>query len=198
MSEPSDTKPDPTSERTAEEEPKLAKDETELATNPKSTTEGESKEEASSPTAKPTYTKMASNVASGASAAAAGVTSSVFSMFGGGAKKEKKEEPEDDTNEPSGSSKAVKKEGEDEVGFPCPHFRPWALVQTGSDDYSRKKQRRVNQMPTSSRSFISPRRLRPRQMKSSRSRHLRCVPSSSSSTVTAESGRSVGRVMSDC
>jgi Ran-binding protein 1 len=65
---------------------------------------------------KATVTEIASNAASTASAAVVGVKDSMFSMFGGGAKKEKKveEDDEDAKNEPSGSSKAQKKDADAE------------------------------------------------------------------------------------
>jgi len=109
MAEPSSTKLDPAAEHAADTEPKLSQTETDLATNPKSTTE-ESTEKDAPEAGKQTYTEMATNVTSSATAAAAGVKDSVFSMFGGGAKKEKKEEPEDDPDERSGSAKAQKAE----------------------------------------------------------------------------------------
>lgn len=58
---------------------------------------------------KPTEEKT---VTEQATEAATAVKDNVFSMFGGGPKKEKKEETDEGANEPSGSSKAVKKEGE--------------------------------------------------------------------------------------
>lgn len=110
MSEPSSTKLDPAAEVAAETEPKISKTETELVTNPKDT----SKAEEAKSEAPPSYTEAATTAASNA---AAGVKDSVFSMFGGGAKKEKKaDEGEDDAkDEPSGSAKAQKKEGTEEV-----------------------------------------------------------------------------------
>jgi hypothetical protein len=102
-----EAKPTPSADHTASAEPRVAQDETKLATNPQST---ESK-----PTMAETATNAASTVASTATAAATGVKDSVFSMFGGGAKKEKKVE-EDDVDEPSGSSKAKKADDDEEVG----------------------------------------------------------------------------------
>lgn len=61
------------------------------------------------PTEEKTVTEQATDAASSAATA---VKDNVFSMFGGGPKKEKKEETDEGANEPSGSSKAVKKEGE--------------------------------------------------------------------------------------
>jgi Ran-binding protein 1 len=94
-----DAKPTPSADQTASSEPKLASDETKLATNPKSTEEE----------AKP------ATITDKASEAAAGVKDSVFSMFGGGAKKEKKADEDDAADEPSGSSKK-KADDDDEVG----------------------------------------------------------------------------------
>ena len=98
MSQPSSTKADPSPEVKAESEPQVSKTETEptKAENP------------------PTYTEAATSAATNA---AAGVKDSVFSMFGGGAKKEKKAEEEDGEgkDEPSGSSKAQKKAGDEDV-----------------------------------------------------------------------------------
>lgn len=104
------TKP---STETASREPRLAQQETFLATNPKGTedstkpaTTGDDK------TVVEKATDTASQAATTATQAAAGVKDSVFSMFGGGAKKEKKPE-DDDADEPSGSSKAKKADDED-------------------------------------------------------------------------------------
>ena len=112
MSSNTDTKLDPAAENAASNEPKLAKQETELATNPK----GDESLEAPKSAKPTTYTEMATNVAAtataNATATAANLKDNVFSMFGGGTKKEKKEESEEAINEPSGSSKA-KKEAED-------------------------------------------------------------------------------------
>ena len=108
MSSNIDITPNSTNEQISSTEPKLAKQETELVTNPK-----DSRTEPTSEGKKPSsYTDMASGAATSATTAASGVKDSVFSMFGGGAKKEKRVEPEDDANEPSGSSKA-KKDAED-------------------------------------------------------------------------------------
>ena len=115
MSSNTDTKPDHSSAQAASSEPKLATQETELATNPK----GDESLEASKPDKPTTYTEMATNVAASATAnataTAANLKDNVFSMFGGGTKKEKKEESEEAVNEPSGSSKAKKEAEEDDV-----------------------------------------------------------------------------------
>lgn len=100
MAEPSATKLDPAEEVKAAQEPQLAKDETELVTTGATESKDEKPAEGSG---------VAGTVAGAASAATSAVKDNVFSMFGGGPKKEKKEE-EDDVNEPSGSSKAVKKD----------------------------------------------------------------------------------------
>lgn len=94
----------PSATQTASSEPRLAEQETKLATNPIGTE--------SSTTAKPDEQSVVGKAASDVSAAATGVKDSVFSMFGGGAKKEKKVEEEEE-NERSGSSKAKKAEEED-------------------------------------------------------------------------------------
>jgi len=97
--------PTPSAGQEASSEPRLAEQETELATNPKGTEDS---------TAPASDTQSAvSKATEAASSAATGVKDSVFSMFGGGAKKEKKVEEEDDANEPSGSSKAKKPDEED-------------------------------------------------------------------------------------
>lgn len=95
----------PAATQTASSEPRLAEDETKLATNPIGADPS-----ATSNTGDDTST--VSKVTSEASAAASGVKDSVFSMFGGGAKKEKKVE-EEETDEPSGSSKAKKADDDD-------------------------------------------------------------------------------------
>lgn len=110
---------------TASSEPRLAEEETQLATNPVGT-------EASTEEKPATYTDMASNAATtaatSATAAAAGVKDSVFSMFGGGEKKETKVEDNDAANDRSGSSKAQKEREDDEVGHNCSSSR-MALAQ---------------------------------------------------------------------
>ena len=115
MSSNTDTKLDPSAEHAASSEPKLAKQETELATHPK----GDESLEASKPAKPTTYTEMATSAAAtataNATATAANLKDNVFSMFGGGTKKEKKEESEEAVNEPSGSSKAKKEAEEDDV-----------------------------------------------------------------------------------
>lgn len=108
----SETKPTTSDDQTASSEPRLAEQETHLATNPAGT-------ESSTDEKPTTYTDMASNAASTAAssttAAASGVKDSVFSMFGGGAKKETKAEDDDTANDRSGSAKAQKeKEDGDE------------------------------------------------------------------------------------
>lgn len=57
------------------------------------------------PTEEKTITEQATEAAST-------VKDNVFSMFGGGPKKEKKDETDEGADEPSGSSKAIKKESE--------------------------------------------------------------------------------------
>ena len=117
MSEVSEDRPAPTGQTPESAEPQPAEAEAKLATTA-SETEAETSNETSTTENKPTYTEMASDVASSAGAAAAGVKDSVFSMFGGGGAKEKKAEEEDDAakDEPSGSSKAAKdKEADDDV-----------------------------------------------------------------------------------
>lgn len=111
-----DVKPTPSADQTASSEPRLAQDETKLATHP---TENETVKNESSASELPnkpsTITDMASNAASTAASTAAGVKDSVFSMFGGGGPKKEKpavEEDEDAKNEPSGSSKAKKEDDE--------------------------------------------------------------------------------------
>lgn len=107
MSDATEPKPTPSADQTASSEPRLAVDETKLATNPIG---DESKE---APATHPTVAETVTN-------AATGVKDSVFSMFGGGAKKEKKVEEDDAAkDEPSGSSKAKKEkdDDDDEVGF---------------------------------------------------------------------------------
>ncbi|KAK5078552.1 Ran GTPase binding protein Sbp1 [Lithohypha guttulata] len=96
------------SDSVASNEPRLAEQETKLATNPKGT------EDSTKPATDTTEEKsVVSKVADTAAQAASGVSASVFSMFGGGAKKEKKPE-EEEVDEPSGSSKAKKADDDDE------------------------------------------------------------------------------------
>jgi Ran-binding protein 1 len=122
MADTADNKVDPPTETTTESEPKISSAEADSTTQPKTedtevmTEDTEAKTEDAGE--KPTYTAMATNVASTGMAAATGVKDSVFSMFGGGEKKEKKDEPEED--EPSGSTKA-KKDGEEGVRM---HYSP--------------------------------------------------------------------------
>lgn len=97
--------PTPSAGQQASSEPRLAEQETELATNPKGT------EDSTAPATDDKST--VSKATEAASSAATGVKDSVFSMFGGGAKKEKKVE-EDAADEPSGSSKAKKVDEDDE------------------------------------------------------------------------------------
>jgi Ran-binding protein 1 len=99
-----DTKLNPAEETTASEQPKLVKDETEKVTS--AVTDDKGKEDQN----KSTEDKAGSSIA-GVAATAASVKDNVFSMFGGGPAKQKKE-VEDDPEEPSGSSKAKKAEGE--------------------------------------------------------------------------------------
>ena len=121
----------------ASSEPRLAEEETKLATNPAGTESStdekpatsadeqpatSTKEEPTTNDEKPaTYTDMASNaastVASSATTAAAGVKDSVFSMFGGGEKKETKVQDDDAVNDRSGSAKAQKEKEDEEVGY---------------------------------------------------------------------------------
>jgi Ran-binding protein 1 len=120
----STAEPTPSAEQTASSEPRLAEQETQLATHLKGDA---STEEATTQPA--SYTDAATNVASTAAATvtatAANMKDSVFSMFGGGTKTEKKEEKEVD--EPSGSSKAKKAEADDDdvcLPFPYSHRAP--------------------------------------------------------------------------
>jgi Ran-binding protein 1 len=111
MADSSETKP-----TTDPSEPKLEQTETKSANHPVGSEGGSGSKEASTTEGKSSVAGMASNAASSATAAAAGVKDSMFSMFGGGAKKEKKVEDEDEDakNEPSGSSKAQKKDADAE------------------------------------------------------------------------------------
>jgi Ran-binding protein 1 len=108
----------------ASSEPRIAEEETQVATNPEAT-------EASTEEKPATYTDMSSNAATtaatSATTAAAGVKDSVFSMFGGGAKKETKVEDTDAANDRSGSSKAQKEREDEEVGYNCSSSRPWSV-----------------------------------------------------------------------
>ena len=109
MSANTETTLDPAAQHQASAEPRLAQQETELATHPKDVQSGATTDSTAESTTDSsilaTYTESASN-------AAAAMKDNMFSMFGGGTKKEKKPEPEDDVDEPSGSSKA-KKDAED-------------------------------------------------------------------------------------
>ena len=198
----SDAQPTPSADQTASSEPRLAQHETNLATNPI----GDGSSAADKPSA--SYTEMASNAASTAantaSTTAANMKDNVFSMFGGGAKKERKEDTEVD--EPSGSSKAKKEaENEDDVSLPerilsvekntfeVSKLRP---ILT-SPSYTRMMPS-ANQMFTSSLWFALRNRSRLGPMKSKRSPPLRCGPSFSDSTGTAENGKNVVQEMCDC
>jgi Ran-binding protein 1 len=129
-----ETKPTPAADQTASSEPRLAQDETKLATNPVG---DESKE---APNSNATITETVGN-------AAAGVKDSVFSMFGGGAKKEKKVDDDDDAkDEPSGSSKA--KKADDDVRLIIPAS---SRILT---PYRTRVPRRKRLMCTSSPSFV--------------------------------------------
>ena len=97
--------PIPSAGQTASSEPRLAEEETKLATNPKGT------EDSTAPATGDDKSTV-SKATEATSSAATGVKDSVFSMFGGGAKK-KKVVKEDDADEPSGSSKAKKAENDD-------------------------------------------------------------------------------------
>lgn len=122
----------------ASSEPRLAEEETKLATNPAGTESSTDENPSTSADEQPatsteeqsttsteekpaTYTDMASNaastVASSATTAAAGVKDSVFSMFGGGEKKETKVQDDDAVNDRSGSAKAQKEKEDEEVGY---------------------------------------------------------------------------------
>ena len=138
-----EAKPTPSADQTASSEPKLAEDETKLATNPVG---DESKE---APNAGPTYTESATNVATSAatsaSAAAAGVKDSVFSMFGGGGKKEVKKDEDEGKDEPSGSSKAQKDAEDEEV-----RLNPSGSEERITDQFTRRRQTMKRLMYTSS------------------------------------------------
>jgi hypothetical protein len=118
----------PSADQTASSEPRLAEQETKLATNPKGT------EDSKTP-AKSGEKSVVGKATDAASQAATGVKDSVFSMFGGGAKKEKKPE-EDDADEPSGSSKAKKADDED-VSFGI-----WSSHTAANTIYRRKPRKR--------------------------------------------------------
>ena len=99
-------------------ETKLAETKTRPATDFVGSEAESGSKEVSATDIKTSVADMASSAASTAAAAAAGVKDSMFSMFGGGTNKEKKveeEEDEDAKNEPSGSSKAQKKNADAEV-----------------------------------------------------------------------------------
>lgn len=190
MSANTDTKLDSSSQHA---EPKSVHSETDQISSSKGN-QAEHKAEADSSTEKHSYTEIATNAAStaasSATAVAAGVKDNVFSMFGGGVKKEKKEDAEDGADEPSGSSKA-KKEAEGEVrcwpslGRASPYGR--GLMSCVS---CRRKNPTLRKY-TSSLWSISRRKLIRKRTRSWRSRPLRCVRSSSSSTVKVRNGKSV-------
>ncbi|KAI9678579.1 MAG: hypothetical protein M1817_005636 [Caeruleum heppii] len=122
MSEKTDTKLDPAAEHAAAAEPKLAKTETDLATNPKQSQDAPSVTNTTTGTVK----EAASAAVESASATAAGMKNDVFSMFGGGVKDKKKEEDTaDEPEEESGSSKKAKDADEEEAPeSPEVHFEP--------------------------------------------------------------------------
>lgn len=97
-------------------EPKLAESETKPTPNPDDAEAGVASNNAPATEGKSAVSDVTSTVVSSATAAATGVKDSMFSMFGGGVKKEKKVEEEDEEakNEPSGSSKAQKKDADAE------------------------------------------------------------------------------------
>lgn len=126
MSENTDTKLNPADEQASVGEPKLAQDETKLATNPigdekleapksEVTTLDAAKETAGSVATQ--AADAASSAASTATAAASTLSSNVFGMFGGGPKKEKKEDDEAGADEPSGSSKKAAGGDDEDVSF---------------------------------------------------------------------------------
>ncbi|KAI9794899.1 MAG: hypothetical protein M1833_007346 [Piccolia ochrophora] len=122
MSDNTDTKLNPAAEQAGAAEPKLAKAETELATNPAQSQDTSSSDKPATEQAK----EASSSATKTAADAAGGVKDSVFSMFGGGAKEKKKEEGEEELEEESGSSKKKKPEGEEEEAPESPevHFEP--------------------------------------------------------------------------
>ncbi|KAI9766219.1 MAG: hypothetical protein M1835_007222 [Candelina submexicana] len=126
MPESTEAKFDPASQQASVTEPKLAKQETELVTNPQGDTKSETASTGGSAANNSSYIGMASNAASSATSAAAGMKDNVFAMFGGGAKEKKKEQPDDDPTEESGSAKNKKAgEGEEEAPeSPEVHFDP--------------------------------------------------------------------------
>jgi len=107
----SETKPTTSDAQTASSEPRVAEQETELATHPAGT---ESATDEKSATLTDKASDAVTTVASSATAAATGVKDSVFSMFGGGEKKETKVEDEGAANDRSGSAKAQKEKEDDE------------------------------------------------------------------------------------
>ncbi|KAI9718401.1 MAG: hypothetical protein M1812_004122 [Candelaria pacifica] len=126
MSDTGNAKTDSAAQQASNTGAKLAKQETELATNPQGDSKPDTASTGGSAATNSSYTDMASNAASSATSAAAGMKDNVFAMFGGGAKEKKKEEPEDDPTEESGSSKNKKPaEGEDDAPeSPEVHFEP--------------------------------------------------------------------------
>ena len=134
--------PTPSATQSASSELRKVDAETDLATNPKGDESLEKPKDSSYSTiasnAANSAAETASSAAAQASATATSVKDNVFSMFGGGPKKEKKEEEEVD--EPSGSSKAKKAEGEDdEVGlafleahFPVYGVAPMSFIYSDS------------------------------------------------------------------
>ena len=120
----SGTNPTTSDDQTASSEPRVAEQETELATHPAGT---ESATDEKSATLTDKASDAVTTVASSATAAATGVKDSVFSMFGGGEKKETKVEDEGAANDRSGSAKAQKEKEDDEV---C--HDPWVLSHHGA------------------------------------------------------------------
>lgn len=100
MAEKSETKLNPAEEQRSSTEPKLAKDETNLATS-KAADEGKEDDSATDK----------------ASKASTDAKDSMFSMFGGGEKKQRAEEDDADADK-SGSSK--RKEGDEVSQIPLP------------------------------------------------------------------------------
>ena len=188
MSADTDTKLDLSEDQTTSSKPRSAEHEAK-------TTEEDA--------GKTTYTGMATSAAASAAttatATAAGVKDNVFSMFGGGAKKEKKEDP-DEPEDRSGSLKSKKEaevvEAEADAGVLSNPLGIYELVGLLTMCSARRETMPPSLLTyTLSQLCILPRELKPRPMRSWRSRLSRCAPSSSSSIEIVENGRSEAQVM---
>ncbi len=198
MTDSATTKP-----ATEPSEPKPAESETKPPTNADGPEADSENKEASTPETKSTVVGMASTAASTASAAASGVKDSVFSMFGGGARKEKKVEEEDEEarNEPSGSSKAQKKDADaEEVLIWIQSLTGFGHLEVSMPSTCLLLTYRKSSKPKMfilSLLFTSPRKSRLKPTKRQKTKLSRCERNYSNSTETQENGKNEAQEMCD-